>query len=125
MSNYHSPPQQGVPTLTEVVDWPGISQPSGAIPAAAGPAGVAPVGQMAAESVVSLPSEEQLVQRVLADLQRQIDLMLEYRLREALAPLLARATDSLIRDARGELASTLRDVVTRAVTQQMAKHRLP
>ncbi len=123
MSDYNSPPQQGVPTLTEVVDWPGLSQPSGANPAAAGQAGLAPLAQIAAEPAIALPSEEQVVQRVLADLQRQIDLMLEYRLREALAPLLARAADNLIRDARGELASTLRDVVARAVAQEMARHR--
>jgi hypothetical protein len=123
VSDHSSPPQQGVPTLTEVVDWPGVSQPPGAIPSAAGPAGFAPVAQMTAEPVIALPSEEQLVQRVLADLQRQIDLMLEYRLREALAPLLARAADNVIRDARGELASTLRDVVARAVAQEMARHR--
>ena len=123
MSEFQSVPQQGVPTLTEVVDWPGVSQPLGSIPAAAVPAALAPSTQMAAEPVMALPSEEQLIRRVLADLQRQIDLMLEYRLREALTPLLARAADSVIRDARGELASTLRDVVARAVAQEMAKHR--
>ena len=37
--------------------------------------------------------------------------MLEHRLREALAPVLARATDALVREARNELAATLRDVV--------------
>ena len=123
MSEFSAPPQQGVPTLTEVVDWPGVSQPSGAVPAAAEPAGFAAAAQMAAEPVIALPSEEQLVQRVLVDLQRQIDLMFEYRLREALTPLLARAADNLIREARGELASTLRDVVARAVAQEMARHR--
>ncbi|MBC7730481.1 MAG: hypothetical protein H7306_01095 [Bacteriovorax sp.] len=76
-----------------------------------------------AEPPIVLPSEEQVVERVLADLQRQVDLMLEYRLREALTPLLARAADSVIRDARGELASTLRDVVARAVAQELARHR--
>ena len=68
-------------------------------------------------------SEEQLTQRVLADLQRQIDLMLEQRIREAMAPALARLTDALVRDARAELASTLRDVVARAVAQELSRHR--
>jgi hypothetical protein len=74
--------------------------------------------------VAALPPDEQLIQRVLVDLQRQVDLMLEYRLREALTPLLARAADSVIRDARGELASTLRDIVARAVAQEIARHRI-
>jgi aspartate oxidase len=60
---------------------------------------------------------------VLADLQHQIELMIEYRLREALTPILTRATDSIIRDARAELASTLRDVIARAVAQEMSRHR--
>jgi hypothetical protein len=68
-------------------------------------------------------SEEQLSQRVLADLQQQIDLMIEVRLREVLTPLLQRTADSLVRDARGELASTLREIVARAVAQEMARHR--
>lgn len=65
--------------------------------------------------------EAQLVQRVYADLQKQIDLMLEVRLREALAPVLARATDALIRDARKELTVALRDAVARAVAQELAR----
>ena len=67
--------------------------------------------------------EEQLIERVWADLQRQVDLMLEYRLRETLAPILSRATESVVRDTRQQLASTLRDVVARAVAQELARHR--
>jgi hypothetical protein len=67
--------------------------------------------------------EAQLIDRVLSDLQRQVELMLEYRLREVLTPALVRATDALIRDARIELASTLRDVVARAVAQELSRHR--
>ena len=76
-----------------------------------------------AAATTRLPDEEELVQRVLADVQRQIDLMLEIKLREALAPALTRATDALMREARTELASTLRDVVSRAVAQEIARHR--
>ena len=60
---------------------------------------------------------------MLADLQRQLDLMLEVRLREALAPALARAADALIRDARKELTGALRDAVARAVAQELARRR--
>ena len=60
---------------------------------------------------------------MLADLQRQLDLMLEVRLREALAPVLARAADALIRDARKELTAALRDAVARSVAQELARRR--
>ena len=120
MSEPEPVPPQHVPTLTEVVDWPQAMPPlARATPAASSASPASRSGDL----VEALPSEAQLVQRVLADLQRQTDLMLDYRLREVLTPLLARATDNLIREARGELASTLRDMVARAVAQEMARHR--
>lgn len=70
------------------------------------------------------PAEhEQIVQNVLTELQRRADLMLEYRLRETLTPILARLCDALIKDARQDLAATMRDVVSRAVAQELARHR--
>ncbi len=165
-------PPAGIPTLTEVVPWPGQAPIApaptptpaplppappayvAAAPAAAPLAAEAPVAVPApppaaapivapvpasaalpaaplAPAAVAAPAvptptpapinETQLVQHVLADLQRQIDLMLEVRLREALAPVLARATDTLIRDARKELTVALRDAVTRAVAQELSR----
>jgi len=111
-----------VPTLTEVVDWP----QSGSTPPAPAEEGNAP-GTPQVERRITAPMrmpEEQMVQRVLAEVQRQIDLTLEYRLREVLTPLLTRVADNVIREARGELASTLRDVVARAVAQELARHRV-
>jgi len=125
-----SQPPERVPTLTEVVAWP---------EAHAAPHVPEPISQHGAleadvidrsttaggGGMAALPhfAEEQIVDRVMADLQRQVDLMLEYRLREILTPILTRAADSVIRDARGELASTLRDVVARAVAQELSRHR--
>ena len=120
--NSGQPPGR-VPTLTEVVvlpDAPPMPMPMPLeadvmIPAAAADASA---------SVAPPPfSDEQMIQRVLADVQHQVDLMLEYRLREVLTPILTRAADGVIRDARGELASSLRDVVARAVAQEMSRHR--
>ena len=128
MSSSPLPPDR-VPTLTEVVAWPGSSPASGGSPSA-GPAaepveqGASPAPDVAtpAADAASI-TEEQLTQRILNDLQRQMDLMLDYRLREILTPLLTRAADSIVRDARSELASTLRDVVARAVAQELTRHR--
>ncbi len=100
-----SPPSPGkLPTLTEVVG----------------------LGGGTAAPVTSTPApttEQELTQRVLANVQRQIDLMLEQRLREATAPALARLTDAMLREVRGELASALRDIVSRAVAQELSRHR--
>jgi hypothetical protein len=150
-----------VPTLTEVVELPGVPPPeqppepaadtermhtasvevvqvatpaptahpivapSLPTPARATEAATHPAAAPLAAALPSrpLPTDEQLVQSVLTDLQRQIDLMLDYRLREAIAPALTRAADALVREMRADLASTLRDVVARAVAQELARHR--
>ena len=114
-------PPGGIPTLTEVVPWPGQAPIA---PVAAGASAVpsALLTAIAAPLEPAAPIDEaQLTQRVLVDLQRQIDLMLEVRLREALAPVLARAADALIRDARKELTAALRDAVARSVAQELAR----
>lgn len=67
--------------------------------------------------------EQELSRRVMADLQRQLDLMLEVRLREALKPALARTADALVRDARLELTRALREAVDTAVRQASAAPR--
>jgi hypothetical protein len=67
--------------------------------------------------------DDQLVRAVLQDLQRHVDLMLEYRLRASLTPVLTQMADTLVRELRQELASTLRDVVKRAVSQELVRRR--
>jgi hypothetical protein len=87
-------------------------------------AGAAAVGVSAAAEAAGVGVDEALItQRVLADLQRQIDGMLEYRLRETLAPILARTTEALVRELRQELSKTMKDVVARSVAQEVARQR--
>ena len=126
MSNRGSLPPDRVPTLTEVVAWPALAAPEAAPAVPTTPAGIE-VTATAAPTPAPAPNldTDQLTQRVLTDLHRQIDLMLDYRLREVLTPLLTRAADSIVREARVELASTLRDVVARVVAQELARHRTP
>ncbi len=125
MSQFGPQSPQTVPTLTEVVDWPDQAQaPSAADPQHAGGFDESMMLQPnMPRPVASFLSEEQLSQRVLADLQHQVELMLEVRLREVLTPLLQRAADNLVRESRAELASTLREIVVRAVAQELARHR--
>lgn len=129
MSTKPAPPTR-VPTLTEVVKLPEAAAPPAPTPGTSAPAvrAGAPAAGAAAPFVERRANwppvqEDELVQRVLADLQRQVDLMLETRIKETLSPALTRATDQLVRDVRNELASTLRDVVARAVAQELARHR--
>ncbi len=63
-----------------------------------------------------------LVALSLAELQPRLDMLLESRLREALAPALARAAEGLISDARGELAAALNELVQDAVRRALQRH---
>jgi hypothetical protein len=144
MSTSRPMPPQRVPTLTEVVEpmyrapppveplpdgsqqppqesWPTSPPEMPHEPSHEAPAHPDTSGQGSGD--LQAIDEAELIDRVLSDLQRQVELMLEYRLREVLTPALVRATDALIRDARVELASTLRDVVARAVAQELSRHR--
>jgi hypothetical protein len=121
---------QGLPTLTEVIELPppGRDAATGSPAAAATVAPQEPAQEPVQDRVAEAPAaaavdEAQLVERVLADLQRHADLTLELRLREALEPALARLADALLHDVRLEFAATLRDIVERAVTQELDRQR--
>ncbi|MBA2721825.1 MAG: hypothetical protein H0U56_02775 [Methylibium sp.] len=131
--NSGSPPRQ-VPTLTEVVDEDLVAEQTRVMSGdVEDDAGVAPEVQDAqrdepvdvAADALSLDrtAEQQLVERVLADVQRQIDPMLEQRLREMLAPMLAHWSEALIEDSRERLSSLLRDVVAQAVAREFERQR--
>lgn len=125
-----------VPTLTEVIEvGPSDEATSPQLQPyrQAQPQGVA-LGSitnaaLSAPAPVSIPLDQlpvlegQLAQRVLNDVQRQIDSMLEFRLREAMAPVLARHSEAIVRELKEELARTMRDVVARSVAQEVAKQR--
>jgi hypothetical protein len=64
-----------------------------------------------------------LADELLACIQERIDTLFQARLREAIAPALARAVDGLLRDLGPELASALRETAERAVAQEPARRR--
>lgn len=97
-----------VPTLTEVVEWQ-HRLPSQPDPAAVEPLGLGP------------PAAAEVSAEVLFELEQRIDSLFEARLREVLAPALARAADVLIREARQELAGALRDLVEESVTRALER----
>lgn len=134
-------PLAELPVLDAVVSEPVASRDSQPVPQAEAPLAQRPVQATLIPTVTDevksvepvaapvlapvLPeiSEAQLAQRVMGDVQRQIDGMLDFRLREAIGPVLARHTEALVKDLREELTRTMRDVVARSVAQEMAKLR--
>lgn len=113
-----------LPTLTEVIELP-VLQPEPAVPGTSGSESEEGASPHLATETVPPPEvdEAELVGQVLVDLLRHADLMLEYRLREAVEPALVRVADALVRDLRDELAATLRDIVARSVSQELARQR--
>ena len=58
---------------------------------------------------------------MLFELEQRIDSLFESRMREAIAPALARAADGLIRESRHELSGALRELVEEAVTRALER----
>ena len=81
------------------------------------------VGSLVSSSPASPFDERQLKESILVDLQRQIDAVIEYRMREVLTPILTRATDSIVRDARAELSRSLRTWIDQSVAQELRRQR--
>ncbi|MGY0194567.1 hypothetical protein ACWA7J_05760 [Leptothrix sp. BB-4] len=126
-----TPPPKLVPTLTDVVGFSLDAESSATSPPAASPAPETPPRSADVMQLRPLPSagnpdgidENELAQRVLSDVQRQIDRMFEYRMRESVGPVFARLLDAFLIETREELNRTLQDVVRRAVAQELARHR--
>lgn len=70
-------------------------------------------------------SQQRLVADIMLDLERQIEASFEARLREALMPLLARVTEAMLLETRQQFSAMLRDMVAKAVAQELARHRDP
>jgi len=134
-------PPRHVPTLTEVVDpstgpRPGATVSERASPEAlrrlaeaAGPpppsAAAAAPSASAADPDAAPPDEAALLQRLGAELQRQVEAAVEERLerrvQEVLAPTLARITEALVLESREQLAELLRELVAEAVAAELAR----
>ena len=65
--------------------------------------------------------ELKLNERVLRQILRRVDFVIEHRVKESLADVLQAATEDLIQDIRKGLHVTLEDVIKRAVAQEIAR----
>jgi hypothetical protein len=80
-------------------------------------------GLPATEAEAAPFDTQPLSQDVLLGVQRHIDAMLEFRLRQSLQPILEKMAAALVAEMREELSHTLKDVVSRAVAQEVSRHR--
>lgn len=90
-----------LPVLTQVVTSPATVQGSGQ-----------------RERGFGLVDASELEARVFQRVSRQVEVMLEARLRDVLAPAFARLSDGLIRELREPLAIELRQIVAEAVARE-------
>jgi hypothetical protein len=82
---------------------------------------IGPAGKTSAASVPE--SDSELLRRVLADVLKRIEPTLEDRIHKALVPALTRVGQALLIQLRAELATSLRDVIARAVAEELSRHR--
>lgn len=131
-----------IPVLTEVFAEPTapsapVAQPAPVIEAAAPPppAPVVAAPQDAPEALERRAvdhwsgeqwsvMERRVTERILQQLQGRIDFVLEQRLRDGIADAVDKAMTSFSADIRNSLGDTLNDVVTRAVSQEIAHIRM-
>ncbi len=131
-------PPVSVPTLTEVVEWaPAVTPPPlDAVPTLHDEVPVLCDAAWLVERTTPTPTptqpqafipvdEAQLTQRILEQIEQQIDNMVSERLSPLMLAVLDRAVEELATHAKNELASTLRGIVSQAVSQELAKRRDP
>lgn len=116
-----------LPTLTEVVELPRDDDDEGPSTLAFDPDErellyLASSTERAPAPEATLAPATELTAEVLFELNQRIDSLFEARLREALAPALARAAEGLIREARQELSAVLEAMVREAVTRAIERH---
>jgi hypothetical protein len=141
-------PEISIPILTQIIapsSTGGNTAPQKPVPAEAAPGGAPKsVTPMFASQMVSAagtvqgdarseasadvaPSDDwkmlelKLNERVLRQILRRVDFVIEHRVKESLAEVLQATTDALIKDIRRGLHVTLEDIIKRAVAQEIAR----
>lgn len=115
--------ESGIPVLTEVIAPP---QPAPAPqPSATEPKAPAAEPQQRAaiewDDELWTRMEREVRERVLHQVLERIDFVLEQRVRDSLADVLQIAVENLANEIRSGLHHTVKEVVTRAVTQEISK----
>ena len=109
-----------IPVLTEIIPLDSFLQTEDA-------AEFEPV-EDPGKSTISAEEWQQLEQTVHENVLRQVlsrvDFVLEHRVRDSLADVLQTAVESLAVEIRSGLHKTMQEVITRAVSQEIAKAKI-
>jgi hypothetical protein len=122
MSNYT--PDAGIPVLTEIIPAPQPVLVAATAPAVTEKAAVVSL-DVSADPVRNEEQwnrlEREVTERVLYQVLERIDFVLEQRVRDNLADVLQTAVERLAADIKSGLEQSLKEVVTRAVTQEITR----
>jgi hypothetical protein len=127
-------PPVSVPTLTEVVEWALAVPPPplDAVPTLHDEVPVLCDAAWLVERTTPTPTqpqaftpvdEAQLTQRILEQIEQQLDTLFSERLSPLMLAVLDRAAEELAAHARNELASTLPGIVSQAVSQELSQRQ--
>jgi hypothetical protein len=120
----------GIPVLTEVISGPheeSAPRPQPEPAAAPSPAVVEHAPSLLERAVLEWDEEKwdllerEIRERVLYQVMEHVEDALEQRVRDSLADVLQTAVEALASDLKGGLRNTIKDVVTRAVAQEISK----
>jgi outer membrane lipopolysaccharide assembly protein LptE/RlpB len=115
--------EEDIPVLTEVIEDAApqaAPQPLSAVispPVPADRGSAVPLSNSADREAL----ERKLQERILRQLQGQIDAVLEHQVRDVLADVLQTAVSQLADDIRTQLQASMENIVTQAVKQEVAK----
>jgi len=123
-----NPSDANIPVLTEVIDLP-PAEAAHPAEAFSGDGSDDAAETTAPPRLISeadwLALEQQIKENVLKQVLTRVDFVLEHRVRDTLADVLQTAVESLAQDIRAGLKNSLEDVVTRALSQEIAKIKTP
>jgi hypothetical protein len=109
----HPTPDAGIPVLTEIIPTPPaeVLREEFVPPPTPAPSEIERWDEL----------EREVREAVLKQLLERIDLVLEQRVRDSLADVLQTAVDGLAVEIRSGLRESLRETVSRAVTQEISR----
>lgn len=119
------PSDANIPVLTQIIEPP-VARPAAQSAVETVDRSMHPAGLAAAASPESAFAEWSQIERVLNErvlrqLQGQIDFIIEHRVKDGLASALHKVADDLTDEVRRSLRKTLEDVIARAVAQEISK----
>jgi uncharacterized NAD(P)/FAD-binding protein YdhS len=110
----------GIPVLTEVIATPQTEfRQAGAPAAKSDDAPALPIAELDEEAWNRM--EREIRERILYQVLERVDFVLEQRVRDGLADVLQTAVDSLANELRNGLHISIKELVTRAVAQEITK----